>query len=189
MKKNTWIAGITLAIFTGYVAAGPFLTIYQIKAGITEQDAEKLSDNIDFPALRQNLKDQMNIAMVKNAATEQKDNPYAILAAGFASKFIDGMVDALITPSGLASIMSGKKQSQQNQDNGNGNDITTDTASPKKDDLFKNARYSYDSLSKFSIWVPNNEGEEIRFVLKREGISWMLVNLTLPINKKPEENI
>lgn len=182
MKKNTWIAGITLAIFAGYVAAGPFLTIYQIKAGITEQDAEKLADNIDFPALRQNMKDQMNIAMVKNAATEQKDNPYAILAAGFASKFVDGMVDALITPSGLASIMSGKKQSQQNQDNGNNK--TTDTASPKKDDLFKNARYSYDSLSKFSIWIPDNEGGEIRFVLKRNGISWKLVNLTVPMNKK-----
>jgi hypothetical protein len=53
---------------------------------------------------------------------------------------------------------------------------------PREDDLLQNARDSYDSLSQFSVWVPDAEGHETRFVLQREGVSWRLVNLVLPIN-------
>ncbi|MCI5218995.1 MAG: DUF2939 domain-containing protein [Candidatus Electrothrix sp. LOE2] len=177
MKKIVWVAGVVLVLIVGYVAAGPYLTVSAIKTGIVEKDSEKLSENIEFPTLRQNMKEQLNATMMKNAATELKDNPFAALAAGFATKMVDGIVDSFITPSGLAALMEGKKPSQgKNSDN---------TTQPKKDDLFKNARYSYDSMSKFSIWVPNDKGGEARFVLNRGGISWKLVNLVIPMDEKP----
>ncbi len=177
MKKVVWPIVIILVLVVGYVAAGPYLTVSAIKSGIVEQDSEKLSENIEFPTLRQNLKEQLNAAMMKNAATELKDNPFAALAAGLATKMVDGIVDSFVTPSGLAAIMEGKKPSK--------NDGTEITTPPKKDDLFKNARFSYDSISQFSIWVPNDKGEEARFVLRRDGFSWKLVNLFIPIDKKP----
>lgn len=176
MKKVLWVAGIILALIIGYVAAGPYLTVSSIKTGIVEKDSDKLSENIEFPTLRNNLKEQFNAAMLKNAATELKDNPFAALAAGLATKMVDGIVDSFVTPSGLAAIMEGEKPSK------NGNvESTTPT---KKDDLFKDARFSYDSTSKFSIWVPNDEGKEIRFVLQREGLSWKLVNIIVPIDER-----
>lgn len=178
MKKIAWTIGLVLVVVIGYVAAGPYLTISQIKTGIVEQDSEKLSDNIDFPALRQNLKDQLNAVMMKKAATKLKDNPFAALAAGFATKMVDGIVDSFVTPTGLASIMEGKKPSRS------GTGDTKKTNPPKKEDLFKNARFSYDSMSKFSIWVPNDKGQEVRFVLKRDGFSWKLVNLIVPMDEK-----
>ena len=177
MKKIVWIAGVILVLIVGYVAAGPYLTVSEIKTGIVEKDSEKLSENIEFPTLRQNMKEQFNAAMMKNAATELKNNPFAALAAGLATKMVDGIVDSFVTPSGLAALMEGKKPSK------GGN--VGNTPSPKKNDLFKNARYSYDSISKFSIWVPNDKGEETRFVLKRDGFSWKLVNLVVPMNEKP----
>lgn len=176
MKKVVWVAGVILVLVVGYVAAGPYLTVSAIKTGIVEQDSEKLSENIEFPKLRQNLKDQLNVAMVKNAAIELEDNPFAALAAGFATKMVDVIVDSFVTPSGLAALMEGKKPPK---DGGTGN-----TTPPNKDDLFKNARFSYDSTSKFSIWVPNDKGEEARFVLQRDGLSWKLVNLVIPIDEK-----
>ena len=60
MRKSFWIIAPLLIAGMGYVAAGPLITISQIKSGIEEQDSEKLSDNIDFPVLRQNMKDQFN---------------------------------------------------------------------------------------------------------------------------------
>jgi len=177
MKKSIWIVGVVLVLVVGYVAAGPYLTVSAIKTGIVENDSEKLSENIDFQTLRQNMKDQLNAAMMKNAATEMKDNPFAALAVGLATKMVDGIVDSFVTPSGLASLMEGKKP---NKGETGGN-----SSSPKKDDLFKNARLSYDSVSKFSIWVPNDKGEEARFVLKRDGLSWKLVNIVIPMNEKP----
>lgn len=177
MKKSIWIVGVVLFLVVGYVAAGPYLTVSAIKTGIVENDSEKLSENIDFQTLRQNMKDQLNAAMMKNAATEMEDNPFAALAVGFATKMVDGIVDSFVTPSGLAALMEGKK-SNKGETSGN-------SSSPKKDDLFKNARFSYDSVSKFSIWVPNDKGEEVRFVLKRDGLSWKLVNIVIPMNEKP----
>lgn len=176
MRKIVWIIGIVLTLIVGYVAAGPYLTVSAIKSGIAEQDSEKLSENIEFPILRQNMKEQFNAAMMKNIATELKDNPFAALSVGLATKMVDGMVDSFVTPSGLATIMEGKKPS--------GGGRSGNTAPPKKDDLFKNSKYSFDSMSKFSIWVPNDKGEVTRFVLKRDGLSWKLVNLVIPINEK-----
>jgi hypothetical protein len=179
MKKNIWIAGIVLALVVGYVAAGPYLTISAIKTGIVENDSEKLSENIEFPTLRQNMKEQFNAVMMKNAVTEMEDNPFAALAAGLATQMVDGIVDSFITPSGLAALMEGEKPNE-------GVAISdTATPPPEKDELFKNARFSYDSMSKFSIWVPNDKGEEVRFVLKRVGFSWKLVNLVIPMDEKP----
>ncbi|ABC78003.1 DUF2939 domain-containing protein [Syntrophus aciditrophicus] len=177
MKKAAWIIIVLLIVIAGYVAAGPFLTAYSIRTALVEQDSEKLSDNIDFPALRQNVKDQFRAIMMKKASTELQDNPFAAIATGFAAKMADGVVDTVITPSGLASLME-KKTSKS------GHESESDSTSSKKEDLFKNARYSYDSFSKFSVWVPNDKGEELRFVLKREGFSWKLVNIVIPVDKK-----
>ena len=181
MKKNILFVGLLLLIVGGYVVAGPYITISAIKDGIVERDADKLSDNIDFPALRQNLKDQINAQVMQNAATELKDNPFAALAVGFASKMVDGVVDAYVTPSGLAKIMEGEKPNIQ-KNNGAISDKEINDA-PKKEDLFKNARYSYDSMSRFSIYVPNDKGEEARFVLKRQDLSWKLVNIEIPMGE------
>ena len=177
MNKVVWVIGMLMALVVGYVAAGPYLTVSAIKSGIVEQDSEKLAEYIEFPSLRQNLKEQLNAAMMKNAATELKDNPYAALATVLASKMADGLVDSFVTPSGLAILMEGQNPSK-NGDSG-------DTAPPKKDELFKNARYSYDSMSKFSIWVPDDKGKESRFVLQRDGLYWKLVNIVIPIEENP----
>ncbi len=176
MKKGIWVFGLFLVFVVGYVAAGPYLTVAAIETAIVEHDSEKLSANIEFPALRQNLKDQFNAARTTNAATELADNPFAMLATVFVAKIAEGIVDSFVTPKGLAALMQGKKPPRNGKD---GN-----TPPPDKERLFKNARYSYDSPSKFSVWVPTEQGGEIRFVLQREGVSWKLVNLIIPIDEK-----
>lgn len=184
MKKWIAVGLVFLVGIIGYVAAGPYLTISKIKTGIVERDSEILADNIEFSALRQSLKEQLNSVMITNMASEVKDNPFAALAAGFATKMVDGVVDAYITPTGLARIMEGKKPNMK-MVSGNPGMETGSLSNSNKDELFTNARYTYDSMSKFSIWVPNEKGEEARFVLKREGISWKLVNMIVPIDGKP----
>ena len=177
MKKAAWIIGFAILVTVGFVAASPFFTVANIKTGIVEQDAEKLSDNIDFPIFRQNLKNRFNRAMMENIGEEIRGNPLAAIAAGFATKMADGVVDSFVTPGGLARLMEGKKPSiSRSRRNRAANKIP-----PKRDDLFKNARYTYDSLNRFSIWVPTDTGDEIRFILQRDGISWKLVDLIAPI--------
>ena len=175
MNKSIWITGVVLAAVIGYVAVGPYLTLSSIKDGIVENDSEKLSENIEFSALRQSIKEQLNVEILKNVTTEMQDNPFAAIGAAFATKMVDGLVDSFITPSGLAALMQGDKPNEQMKGLG--------MAPVQKSDLFKNAKFSYDSTSTFSVRVPNDKGEEIRFVLRREGFSWKLVNLVIPVLK------
>lgn len=175
MKKVIIGLVILIVLIIAYVAAGPFITIHGIKSGIESQDTEKLSECIDFPTLRSNLKEQLNAAMMKSAAIDLKDNPFGVLAAAFATKVVEGLVESFLTPSGMANLMEGKKPEQNQLDSDN-------KQGEQKWELFKNSRYTYDSLSKFSIWVKGDNSDEIRFVLTRSGVSWRLSNIVIPLS-------
>ena len=151
------------------MAVGPYLTVAAIKTGIIEKDSEILSDNIDFGDLRQNMKDQLNAIMVESMTDGLEDNPFGVLTVGFGGLMVDRMVDIFVTPAQLARMMAGESATLNEE--GDDGDIM-------KEDLFKDARYEYDSIDKFSIWVPNDDGDEIRFVIRRKGIKWKLVNIS-----------
>jgi len=173
MKTGHWIA-IAIASLLIYVAAGPFITIHQIKSGVQTSDTEKLSDNVDFAALRENIKEQLNAKVTHSAATEFKNNPFEALALAFSTKLIDGAVDAFVTPSGLAKLMEGKKPSLSLTSS----DEQTDN---KEAQPFKNVtKYSIDSINKFSAWVESADGKNLRFVFTRDGLDWKLTNVVLP---------
>ena len=86
------------------------------------------------------------------------------------------MVDALITPAGIANMMRGNEPKDVNSESPS-NDNKMDGKEP-----FDEARYSYDSISKCSVYVSTEDGDEIRFVLVRDGIKWKLANILLPID-------
>ena len=171
------MASAFLVLLVAYVAAGPYITIAEIKKGIAEQDSERLAEKIDFSMLRLDLKEQLRAKGISTAVKEAEKNPLAALVAGVATTMVDGVVDSVVTPAGLASLMGGEKPSDQTS-------RRSETSSPReKDELFRNARYGYDSLSKFSAWVPTDDGKEIRFILHRGGISWRLVRVVLPMGE------
>lgn len=161
-------------ILAGYVAAGPYIAVAAIKDGIADNDADKLAENIDFPVLRQNIKDQLNASAKAESDMSSENNIFSALMSGFKAKLIDNMVDSIITPEGLANLMAGKKSLSDTSSTSSG------PARERKDDVFKDARFTYDSLDSFSIWVPNTKNGEMRLVLQRRGLSWKLVNMTLP---------
>ncbi|MEN8213353.1 MAG: DUF2939 domain-containing protein [Pseudomonadota bacterium] len=176
MKKAIWIISAIIIAFIGYGAASPFITISNIKTAVVEQDPQKLSDNIDFQILRQNVKNQVNSAMLKYSPAELQGNPFAVIAAGFATNIVEGAIDSFVTPSGLAMLMEGRRPPMRGSGAGN----TSNRDHVKRDDLFKNARYSYDSFSRFSIWVPTDTRGGVRFILQRDGLSWKLVDMVMP---------
>jgi len=171
MKKVILAAAFIVTSLVGYGAAGPYLTISDIKTGLVEGDSKKVSTNVDFTTLRKNLKDQFSAAMSKNTTPGSKVDSLEGMANSMMSKMIDGMLDKLVTPEGLITMMEGKKKLLSKDD----------AQQVKKDDLFKDATFTYDSISKFSIRVTNEKGQEARFILKHDGLSWRLVNIEIPI--------
>jgi TonB family protein len=165
-----------------------------MKVAVKQHDSEALSSCVDFPVLRMNLKDQFNAMMLQRSGRDLKDNPFGALGMALASTVLDNVVNAFITPAGLANIMEGHRPQQPDSGNEGENgpqaggglsqqseagEGLRETNGPKRQP-FKNYKYSYDGLSKFSAWVQNDEGQEIRFVFSRDGLSWKLTNILIP---------
>ncbi len=180
MKTVGWMIGLAALLLTAWVGAGPYLAVADIRQGIENKDSERLAERVDFPTLRQNLKDQIKVRIVRSAAEELDENPFGALAAGLASTLVDGLVDSFITPAGLASLMEGERPSIGSPPRAKSR--PQPEQEPQRD-LFQDARYRYDSLSRFSVWVPGDDGQETRFVLQRDGLSWKLVNVILPLDE------
>jgi hypothetical protein len=189
MKRIAWIIGLLALLLALWIGAGPYLAVADIERGINDKDSERLAERVDFPTLRQNLKDQLKVKILKSATKELEDNPFGALATGLATTLVDGLVDAFITPAGLASLMEGQRPSVGSAPSRAPSSPTQkpepepDQAQTQDRDLFKNARHSYDSLSRFSVWVPGQDGRETRLVLQRDGLSWKLVNVILPLDE------
>lgn len=175
MKRIAWIIALLAVLLAVYAATGPYRTVSAIKTALVEQDPEALAEHIDFPVLRQNVKEQLNAFMAEKLVDELSDNPFAGVAAALGSRLIDTMVDAMVTPAGLARAMEGRKAARSLRD-------TNSDPRPKRANLFRRARYAYDSWHQCSVYVPRQQGNEVRFVFRRAGLSWNLTNIHLPLD-------
>ena len=171
MKRIVIALGIAVVLlgFAAYFVAGPYLTLYKLKSGVEARDAEAVAECVDFPALRQNLKDQLQAALAKRIDSQQ--NPLAALAANLAVTFADPVVDRLITPQGLAELMAGQKPPLASSE--------PSTPAPPAKKPLEDASFGYESFDEFVVSVPS-AGGAIRFVLTRSGLSWKLSRIEIP---------
>jgi hypothetical protein len=169
MKPGYYIAFILILLF-GFVWIGPYYTVYQLKEGVESNDAEKIAAHVDFTQLRQNLKAQLNAQAVNAVAGQNKNNPATNVAAGLTGIFAGAIVDQMVTPAGLATIMRGEKVNPLKKN-------THVTTKP-----FTTAHFRFDSKTTFSAYIPDKKGKEIRFVLTRDWFVWKLTNIILPVD-------
>lgn len=110
MKKLILVAPlIALFLYCGY----GLLTLHRFTDAVAATDADTLSDLIDFPSLRASLKEQFTSALMTRAYQNYnaKDSGAVIgmgLVTAFGPAMINNMVDGLVSPSGIAKIITKK---------------------------------------------------------------------------------
>ncbi|MCR6651224.1 MAG: DUF2939 domain-containing protein [Cellvibrionaceae bacterium] len=180
MKKLLLGLVVLLVLAAGFFAVSPYISVMAIQRGIADSDSATLVRYIDFPVLRQNVKDQLNAANRQENESSQT-NFLSALMSGFKAKLVDSFVESLVTPEGLANLMSGKRSlSQAGETSTPTKPEEKQEGKEKKEKVFDDARFTYDSLDQFSVWLPTNKGEEMQLVLQRRGLVWKLVNIILP---------
>lgn len=156
-------------LFTGYVVATPYITVQQIRSAVAQRDSAALSEHIDFSSVRQSIKDQMNAMVMRDMAkdTTTSRNPFTPLGVVLAGTMVDKMVDAYVTPAGIAQLMAGEKLQS--------------TGAAKQHKAMENTSMSYESLNTFVVRIMLNEGES-RFVLRRNNVFWWVVtDIVMPV--------
>ncbi len=170
MKR--WLPASALALLLLYLAAAPYVTAYRLKAAAERHDADVLARLVDFPLLRQNLKDQMAHRVARELGADLDANPLAALGVGLGGLLAEAAVDAYVTPEGVIELMRGRVQYQ-----------AADGERPRRERTtpFAHVSMSYAGLNSFQIIVLDDTGPDRRFVLSRQGLHWRLTNIVLPL--------
>ena len=176
MKKWLWLVAAVLIAFVAYTAAGPYLTVNAIRDAVKAQDAAALSKQVDFPALRSSLKAQLDDRLVREMGAQAQDNPFAAFGLTVASGLAGGLVDAMVTPSGLGAMMEGRKV----WDRASGVPAPSSGQPDMRPEPLQDAQYGFESLSHFTATVHDDQGRPVVFVMTRHGLNWKLSDIRLP---------
>lgn len=177
MKK--WIALLVLLVVLalGYVAAGPFLAIRDIRGAIDRQDTAAVARRVDFPAIRASLHAQVDDYIARRTGPGAQDSAMGAIATQIAGGVASGVVDLLATPAGLGLVLEGRGALNHLRASTGG-----DAYSPTPpDDLLERATYRYESPSRFTVTIPNRDGAPVVFVLTRQGLDWRVTDVRLPL--------
>lgn len=183
MKKLLYFAlALGLALLV-YVGVGPYLTIRHIEKAIATQDMTLLSDQIDFPAVRDSLKIQLNQTIERQTPELIKKIPFANdLVTTLGSKILEQAIDPLMAGQ-LLYIMQGNKP---DIDFGMRELISPVPESTSTQKVFENAKYRYEDIRTFSASVDYANSGQYRFIFKRHGLHWKLSDVQLPfLQAKP----
>ena len=178
---NKWLGLILAALIAlgAYVVAGPYLAINGVRSALEQHDTAALARHVDFPALRGNLRAQVDDYLLRQAGPDVQRNPFGAIALQMAGGLAGGAVEALLTPAGIGAVLSGR--SLWHRGSGAGIDRNDSYAHNAPSDPLADARYRYESTSRFTATVVDRNGEPVVFVLSRDGLRWKLTDIRLPL--------
>lgn len=168
-------AALVLVLAAGLYLGSPYITFHQMQAAVENKDAQALSEHIDFPALKENLKASISAKLMSEAENAPEDNPFAGAGAVFAIALVGPLIDALITPESVAMMMQGEKPSMD--PSGEAAQIEHNTTPPE-------ISTGYKDLNTFAVHVTDADNPESKMTMnfKRHGFfSWKLTSIDMPM--------
>ena len=177
MKKWIALTVVLLLALGAYVVAGPYLAINGIRTALIEQDTGRLERHVDFPALRVSIKAQMQDKLARRTG-DMQSNIAGAFALSIANNFVGSGVDAMVTPLGIGALLQGRSLWKKTL----GETVDGDSYSKAVPvDPLKQAVRRYESPSRFTATVMDEDGQPMVFVFKRNGLRWKLADLRLPV--------
>lgn len=194
MKRRYAIGGV---IFVALAAAAfystPYIALYSIHRAIERNDAEAVSRFVDFPVLRENIREKVLAYMVE-AVPQSEGVALGGLSQMLATTAANQMVDRMVSPAGVMMLMQGAgslkqipplQQRQQSPQVPQQEDGATATTPPQPADPMavarspaRDVRVSYQGWSKVRVGVPLEPGG---LIFRREGLwDWRLIAVELP---------
>lgn len=158
----TAAAAASVLVF-GYLWFSPYLALRGMQRAIQNNDPSALERYVDFPRVRESLKSQFNRALMEEVAKDETS--FGALGLAFAGPIIDRLVDAYVTPEGLASIGSGEDPDQ--------GDVSTVRE-------WRLRRRGFSEVIVHSMDNPNDG-----LVMERQGMGWKVVRLQISADAQP----
>lgn len=172
------VAGLLALLLVLQVVTGPYRTLAAIRDAIVADDARALAAQVDFPPLRASLKAQLQDRLARNYGADAGDSLAGMLALGVAGAAVDGAVEVMVTPLGLGALMQGRRMWTGARDAFDPPPAAI-AGAPAADPL-ADPEHRFESASRFTATVPDEDGRPVVFVLTRSGLRWKLSDIRLP---------
>lgn len=168
---------VLLLLMAALWAAGPWWAMRGIDQALRQRSAAALERHVDFPALRVNLKAQLDDSLVRAAGPGLQASRLGSLGLGLAGRVAGAGIDAVVTPAGVVGLLHGQGLWRR----ASGQRATPDAyAPPAPPAAFREVEWRYESLSRFSAARREADGRQTTFVFERRGLRWRLVDVVLP---------
>lgn len=174
-KNKKLMLGVVVLLAAGWIYAAPYLAVRSMKSAAESGDAMALADHVDFPALKASLKASLAAEMTRQMARE--DDAFAALGVAMAGVIINPMIDALVSPEGLAAMMKGRQPDPGRQAGAGAQrgGLGASEADPVLE-------MGYETFNRFAVRVSDkvDPKRELTMVFLRDGLSWKLSAIRLP---------
>jgi hypothetical protein len=186
MRHKGWLVLAACLVVVGliYLAMQPVFVFQALANAGQAGDRGRLAAMVDFPAVREDLKTQL-AARVEAAVTKDK-SPFGGLASLLGPAVVDQVVDAAVTPEGVAAIVrSGRAPLSELSARKTALPPPSDTAAPPPAAASlaptkARTRFAYTGINSFKATSIAKDGAELGWVLERRGFSWQLARIELP---------
>ena len=172
MRKGWAIAaGAVTASFGLAYLASPYLAVRHFVLTARQGETDRLAAAVDFPAVRASLKPQLSAAVTARVERDpgMRGNPLAGLGLMLVPTILDRMVDSVVTPNGIATLVRLGRTGPSDQRDG---------ASPRID-----YDYGYAGIDRFRLTMRRREGQGQPVALtfaRQRWFAWKLVRIDIP---------
>lgn len=173
MRKSAAVAGtasiiVAVLVVPGWYWASPFFAVASLRDAALRGDTKELNERVDFPRLREEIKTQFSSFLIGRTAENLRGNPFAALGVALAAKLTDVMIDAMVTPAGIAALLEPAKDRTPDQVSGLGLMLSSDFVVHRE------------GLSTFEFYSAKEREKTGTLRFGRNGLNWRLVSLQMP---------
>ena len=181
LRRRPRYLGLVIALLAGLLllyAASAYYSVWRFAEALRTHDMDSLSARVDFNAVRGSLKQQIRDHFLGVLAKKKKDRLAQFLAAN-AGDPLDQLIDAYVTPEGLAAIISDPAPIKNASSLAS---LPSINGSPKEIDWAKRHHAFFTGPRDFAV-----ENEGIKLLFRFNGVGWKLhtLDLQLPASSSP----
>lgn len=157
---------LALCVFAAWMYFSPYVAYRNLTRAADRGDVEALNELVDFPALRTSFKENLKTAVAREISADG-DNPLAAMGGALAGMLTSRVVDAAVTPAGIAALTRGNDPTEK--------DGRGDADAERENDSVERDR-RYEGLNRFAVRYLDKEtgGEQFALILRRDGLGWKL---------------
>lgn len=183
MKKWIVLAVLLLTALFAYVAAGPYLAINGIRQALAEQNAAALERHVDFAALRVNMKAHVEDYLARNGgAMAESGGLLGAIGMQVAGTMGGVAVDTMVTPLGIGALLQGHSMWKR----ATGQTTNGDTYGPPQPaDPLREASTRFESTSRFTATIKDQDDDPMVAVFQRQGLRWRLTDIRFGASATP----